>query len=229
MDQPCRTMAGRSSDSPSLSRKHCRPDPDFTLETERHDSGARFVAGVDEVGRGPLAGPVVAAAVILDPIAIPEGLADSKTLSAVERERLCTDILGTATVSIASASAAEIDRLNIRGATLLAMRRAVAGLCQPPCHVLIDGRDVAPGLASPATAVIGGDGLCLSIAAASIVAKVARDAMMRRLCAQFPVYGFGQHMGYGTPQHLGALARHGPCRFHRQSFSPMRQRELAFA
>ncbi|MBC8130829.1 MAG: ribonuclease HII [Rhizobiaceae bacterium] len=220
-------MACRSSDSPSVPRDMRRPAPDFGLEAARHRIGDRLVAGVDEVGRGPLAGPVFAAAVILDRGAIPVGLADSKTLSAAERERLNGEILRTAMVSIASASADEVDRLNIRGATLLAMRRAVAGLAARPCHVLIDGHDIAPGLACKGTAVVGGDGLSLSIAAASIVAKVARDALMRRLCAAFPAYGFGRHMGYGTPQHLDALARHGPCRFHRQSFSPIRQRVLA--
>ncbi|MBB3996452.1 ribonuclease HII [Aureimonas pseudogalii] len=244
MRESRRNMARRSSDSPAPSRPPARPaaagpvaraktpakpGPDFALETALLGTGLHFVVGIDEAGRGPLAGPVVASAVLLDPAAIPDGLDDSKALSAADRERLFAEILRTATVSIASASAGEIDRINIRQATLAAMRRALAGLPDRPCHALIDGRDVPSLLGCAATAVIGGDARSLSVAAASIVAKVTRDRMMKRLCQAFPVYGFGQHMGYGTPFHLEALARHGPCRHHRTSFSPVRQHPLPFA
>lgn len=225
MRESGRTMARRPSDSPA-SLPTLVVVPDFRIETGRFERGARFVAGIDEAGRGPLAGPVVAAAVILDPRQIPDGLNDSKKLGADDRERLFTDILRVATVSIGSASSAEIDRINIRQATLLAMRRAEGGLAQPPCHALIDGNDVPPSLRLRATAVVKGDARCLSIAAASIVAKVTRDRMMARVCARYPAYGFSQHMGYGTPQHLAALLAHGPCVFHRMTFSPIRQGEL---
>lgn len=196
--------------------------PDFTLEAERLSLGARFIAGVDEAGRGPLAGPVVAAAVILDQRSIPDGLNDSKKLTPDEREELFGMIVGCATVSLASASAAEIDRFNIRGATLIAMRRALAGLGEAPCHALIDGRDVPPGLTCRATAVVAGDARCLSIAAASIVAKVVRDRMMRRVCGVYSGYGFSRHMGYSTPEHLDAIRRLGPSPVHRMSFRPLR-------
>ena len=228
MRESGRTMARRPSDSPA-SLPTLVVVPDFFIETERFQRGARFVAGIDEAGRGPLAGPVVAAAVILDPKGIPDGLNDSKKLGAGDRERLFSEILRVATVSVASASSAEIDRLNIRQATLLAMRRAEAGLSQPPCHSLIDGNDVPPPLRLRATAVVQGDARSLSIAAASIIAKVTRDRMMTRVCQRFPAYGFSQHMGYGTPQHLAALLAHGPCAFHRMTFSPIRQGELLFA
>nr|WP_245396655.1 ribonuclease HII [Jiella sonneratiae] len=190
--------------------------------------GRRFVAGIDEAGRGPLAGPVTAAAVILDPNDIPDGLDDSKALTAERREALFVKILATATVASACASAAEIDRFNIRGATLIAMRRALAALGAAPDHALVDGRDVPPGCPCEASAVIGGDAACLSIAAASIVAKVVRDRMMRRACLAFPGYGFSRHMGYATAAHLEAIALLGPSPLHRMSFSPMRQAVLPF-
>ena len=225
MRESGRTMARRPSDSPApLSTPVVVPD--FRIETERFGSGARFVAGIDEAGRGPLAGPVVAAAVILDPSAIPDGLNDSKKLTGDDRSRLFAEILRVATVAVAAASAAEIDRINIRQATLLAMRRAEAGLSQVPCHSLIDGNYVPPSLRQRATAVVQGDARSLSIAAASIIAKVTRDRMMARLCQNFPAYGFSQHMGYATRQHLAALLEHGPCAFHRMTFSPIRQGEL---
>lgn len=200
--------------------------PDFAIEAVRLERGARHVAGVDEAGRGPLAGPVVAAAVILDLAALPAGLDDSKKLTAAERERLFEEILGSAIVSVASASAAEIDRWNIRQATLLAMTRALAGLERVPCHAIVDGRDVPATWASRGTAVVQGDARSLTIAAASIVAKVTRDRMMQRLCAIFPAYGFSRHMGYATAEHRLALDRHGPCPFHRMTFSPIRQGTL---
>ncbi|MCG6116403.1 MAG: ribonuclease HII [Mesorhizobium sp.] len=217
-------MAYRRTDSP-LPSKADPVRPDYSIEEERIARGARCVAGVDEAGRGPLAGPVVAAAVILDAANIPDGLNDSKQLDMAERERLFAEILRFATVCVASASAAEIDGINIRQATLLAMRRAFDGLPSPACHVLVDGRDVPPSFALRGTAVIGGDARSLSIAAASIVAKVTRDRMMTRLCAAYPVYGFSRHMGYATPTHLGALRDHGPCPFHRMTFRPIRQDE----
>lgn len=220
-------MARRRSDSPAPSAGPLQTAPDFLIEIERLSRGARYVAGIDEAGRGPLAGPVVAAAVILDPAAIPDGLDDSKKLSPAEREHLFAQIVLRAAVSIASVSAEEIDRINIRQATLLAMRRAVAGLPVRPCHSLIDGCDAPPGLGHAATAVVGGDARSLSIAAASIVAKVMRDRIMTRMCAAYPAYGFGFHMGYGTKRHLAALADHGPCKYHRRSFSPLRQGTLA--
>ncbi len=180
------------------------------------------VCGVDEAGRGPLAGPVVAAAVILNRNIVPEGIGDSKALTAAQREKVFREILSVADVSFAFASAREIDRLNIRRATLLAMRRAVAALPVPPATVLIDGRDVPPGLVQPARAVIGGDALSLSIGAASIVAKVMRDRAMQRLEAQDARYGFGRHMGYPTVEHRRAIEHHGPSPHHRMTFGPLK-------
>ena len=195
--------------------------PDFRRERRLLKSGMTFIAGVDEVGRGALAGPVAVAAVILDPKNLPKGIDDSKALNVQRREEAFAIILAKAhAIAIATASAAEIDALNIRGATLLAMRRALSALSLPACFALIDGRDIPFGLACPAEAVIGGDALCLSIAAASIVAKVTRDAMMARLEEPFPGYGFGAHVGYGTPQHLRALRSLGVTPMHRLSFAP---------
>jgi len=181
------------------------------------------VAGVDEAGRGPLAGPVVAAAVILDerrPIA---GLADSKTLTARRRERLHDDIRARALcVSVAEATVEEIDRLNILQATLLAMRRAVEGLRLPPHRVLVDGNRL-PVLRVPVEAIVKGDAKVAAISAASIVAKVHRDRLCTELNARWPQYGFDGHKGYPTPEHLEALRRHGACDAHRRSFAPVRQ------
>ncbi|MEX6505665.1 ribonuclease HII [Jiella sp. M17.18] len=223
-------MTRRSSDSPVPSRQRkptavAQPaaGPDYSREAALLAAGARLVAGIDEAGRGPLAGPVVAAAVILDPECVPDGLNDSKKLDAAERERLFREILACASVGFASASALEIDRYNIRGATLLAMRRALHALGEAPCHVLIDGRDVPPLLRCPGTAVISGDALSLSIAAASIVAKVARDRMMTRACRAYAGYGFSRHMGYATAEHLEAIGRLGPSPIHRMSFRPLRR------
>ena len=198
--------------------------PDYSAEASLAAQGFLLVAGVDEAGRGPLAGPVACAAVILDPQAIPPGLDDSKRLTAARREILCAAILASAkAVSLSFAPPQDIDRLNIRAATLEAMARAVNGLALRPGFALIDGRDVPPGLACPARAVIGGDGLCASIAAASIVAKVTRDRLMARLDAAAPAYGFAGHAGYGVPAHLDAIARHGASPWHRMSFRPLRQ------
>jgi ribonuclease HII len=194
----------------------------FHRETKAIAEGLWPLAGVDEVGRGPLAGPVVAAAVILDPQAVPEGLDDSKNLTPARRDELFALIAQSAlAIGVASATAAEIDAINIRQATLLAMRRAVAALALQPACVLVDGND-PPKLGCPCDCVIGGDAQIASIAAASIVAKVTRDAMMARLCARYPAYGFSLHAGYGTPRHRAALQAHGPCPEHRYSFAPVK-------
>ncbi len=193
----------------------------FELEDALAPAYGRPVAGVDEAGRGPLAGPVVTAAVILDRQAVPRGLADSKTLSAAAREKLFDAICRTASVSVAMASARRIDAINIRQATLLAMTHAVRGLAIEPACVLVDGRDVPPGLPCPGSSAVKGDARSLSVAAASIVAKVTRDRLMKRLDGWYPGYGFGRHMGYGTKVHLEALDRLGPCAIHRTSFRPV--------
>jgi ribonuclease HII len=179
------------------------------------------VCGIDEVGRGPWAGPVVAAAVILDPAAIPEGLNDSKLVPRRRREALAAALHGTALVGIGQATVEEIARLNILGASLLAMARAVAALPRRPAFALVDGNRL-PALPCPAEAVPGGDRACLSIAAASIVAKVARDAMMTRLAERHPGYGWETNMGYGTREHAAALARLGTTVHHRRGFRPVR-------
>ena len=197
--------------------------PHFLTETRVLRDGARRVAGVDEVGRGPLAGPVAAAAVILDPERLPDGVDDSKALSAKAREEAFERIAASAlAIGVAFASVEEIDGLNIRRASLLAMARAVAALHLAPGFVLVDGRDL-PALACPGEAIVKGDALSLSIAAASIVAKVVRDRQMRRLAALYPHYGFETNAGYGTRAHLAALRAHGPTPFHRMSFAPLRE------
>ncbi len=179
--------------------------------------------GVDEAGRGPLAGPVVAAAVILDPARPIKGLDDSKALSAKVRERLYHEIIERAmSYSIAEASVDEIDTINILHATMLAMRRAVEGLSIVPDLAHIDGNR-CPALSIRAEAVVGGDAILPSISAASILAKVTRDRMLQQMHEQHPEYGFAAHMGYGTRQHLAALHEHGPCVHHRRSFAPVRE------
>ena len=181
-----------------------------------------LVAGVDEAGRGPLAGPVVAAAVMLDDLQPIRGLADSKTLSARRRETLFDEIRAKALcVCIAEASVEEIDSLNILQATLLAMRRAVEGLRLVPHRVLVDGNQL-PALKMPAEAIVKGDALVAAIAAASILAKVHRDRRCVELHARWPDYGFDGHKGYATVLHLAALNRHGACPAHRRGFSPVR-------
>lgn len=181
------------------------------------------IAGVDEVGRGPLAGPVVAAAVILDPKQPIEGLNDSKKITEKQRDRLDIEIKELALCwALGRAEVAEIDGLNILQASLLAMQRAVEALSIVPDQVEVDGNR-PPILAMPVTAIIGGDGLIPAISAASIIAKVARDAEMVALAQLFPQYGFERHKGYGTKAHLAALAEHGPTPHHRHSFAPVRK------
>jgi ribonuclease HII len=181
-----------------------------------------LVAGVDEAGRGPLAGPVVAAAVILDELQPIKGLADSKVLGPKTRERLFDEIRARALCcSIAEASVEEIDRLNILQATLLAMRRAVLGLRLPPHRVVVDGNRV-PVLPMPVEAIVKGDAKVQAISAASILAKVQRDRLCAELHASHPQYGFDGHKGYPTPEHLAALREHGPCDAHRRSYAPVR-------
>ncbi|SFE54325.1 ribonuclease HII [Roseivivax sediminis] len=184
--------------------------------------GARSVAGVDEVGRGPLAGPVVAAAVLYDPATLPEGLRDSKVLTPKRREVLAEALRGVCAFGVGIASVEEIDEVNILRASHLAMMRAVAALPEPPGHLLIDGRDVPRTCTLPATPLIGGDGLSVSVAAASILAKVARDALMRDLAQHFPGYGWETNMGYPSQSHRSALRNLGVTPHHRRSFRPVR-------
>jgi ribonuclease HII len=193
--------------------------PDFTYETAVMSHGARFVVGVDEVGRGPLAGPVTACAVRLDPARIPQGLRDSKVLTAARRESLFAEIMAVADVSIAHATVEEIDTLNILRASHLAMERAIAGLSAD--HALIDGNLIPRGLTLPATAIVKGDAKCLSIAAASIVAKVTRDRIMVDLAQHYPGYGWDRNAGYPTKEHLEALLNLGVTPVHRRSFKPV--------
>ena len=195
--------------------------PYFSLEAAAHASGARIVAGVDEVGRGPLCGPVTAAAVILDPARIPPGITDSKALSATRRDQLFDQIMACAHVCVAHASVEEIDALNILQATFLAMRRAVAGLPLAPDHLLVDGNRLPRDLPCRAEAVVKGDARSLSIAAASIVAKVTRDRIMVDLAQQHPGYGWETNAGYPTKDHLVALRNLGPTPHHRRSFRPV--------
>jgi len=198
------------------SRKYFQPDQ-IALAWD----GVGLVAGVDEAGRGPLAGPVVAAAVILDARDPIDGLADSKTLTALRREKLYDQISARSLCfSIASASVEEIDRLNILQATLLAMRRAVMGLRLIPMKVLVDGNRL-PVLGMLAEAIVKGDSLIPSISAASILAKVHRDRWCAELHIRFPQYGFAAHKGYGTERHMAALRKHGACPEHRRSFAPV--------
>lgn len=206
--------------------------PDFALELA---AGGR-VAGVDEAGRGPLAGPVLAAAVVF-PAGVPDGLArlldDSKRLRPAAREEAFAALhaaaaAGKAEIGIAAASAAEIGRLNILRATHLAMARAVARLPSLPALALVDGNQPPP-LPCPVRCVVGGDALSFSIAAASILAKVVRDRAMARLDPRWPAYGFAAHAGYPTERHRKALARHGPCPHHRRGFSPVDQAVISFS
>lgn len=204
--------------------------PDLTLENESRAAGCLRIAGIDEAGRGPLAGPVAAAAVVL-PIGFHlNGLNDSKKLSPAKREALFEALTHSPEIewTVATASVEEIDQLNILRATHLAMRRAAEALTSPPDLCLIDGLPVRD-FPFPHRAVIKGDSLSLSIAAASILAKVSRDHMMREIDIAFPQYRFAQHQGYGTAIHLQALRAHGPCRHHRRSFQPVAQLTLPFA
>lgn len=197
--------------------------PDFLHETAARARGLLRVAGVDEAGRGPLAGPVTAAAVVLHPDHIPEGLDDSKRLRPRERARLAEKLLETAEVSVAHASVEEIDRLNILRASHLAMMRALGGLPQAPDHVLIDGPLLPRDLALSAEAVVKGDARSLSIAAASIVAKTWRDRVMVDLAQQHPGYGWEHNAGYPTHCHKIAMRNLGLTPYHRRSFRPVHQ------
>lgn len=194
--------------------------PSFRRERALIKRGVWPVAGCDEAGRGPLAGPVVAAAVILDPDRIPRGIDDSKRLTPEEREKLFDKICATAQVSVAVASRSRIDRDNILRASLWALKRAVVALPEQPRHVFVDGRDRLD-TECDCEAVIGGDGIVLSIAAASIIAKVTRDRLMCALAQDCPGYGFEQHKGYAVPEHLDALDRLGPTVHHRSFFAPV--------
>ncbi|TDL85777.1 ribonuclease HII [Meridianimarinicoccus aquatilis] len=195
--------------------------PDFTFELSAMKGGARHIAGLDEVGRGPLAGPVTAAAVILNPDDIPSGLNDSKKLTDRRRRDLAERINATAQVCIVHVSVAEIDKLNILRASHVAMVQAAEGLNPTPDHLLIDGNMLPKGLQMPAECIVKGDARSLSIAAASIVAKVARDALMADLAAEFPGYGWERNAGYPTAAHRAALKTLGVTPHHRRSFAPI--------
>lgn len=201
--------------------------PNLSLEKALRARGLMIIAGVDEAGRGPLAGPVSAAAVIVPERWRCKGLDDSKKLSPPVREGLYARITEDAKVAwcVAFAEVEEIDRINILRATHQAMIRAVQGLAREVHHCLIDGLRV-PGFPWAHDGVVKGDGKSVSIAAASVLAKVSRDRLMREMAREFPHYGFESHMGYGTPQHLEALRNHGPCRIHRRSFQPVAQLAL---
>jgi ribonuclease HII len=194
--------------------------PNFRRERALFKRGIWPVAGCDEAGRGPLAGPVVAAAVVLDPDRIPKGIDDSKRLTAEKREELFEKICATSAYAVAVASPARIDRDNILRASLWALARAVRALPEMPKHVFVDGRDRL-ALPCDCDAVIGGDGMVVSIAAASIIAKVTRDRLMAALAQECPGYGFEQHKGYAVPEHLEALDRLGPTTHHRSFFAPV--------
>ena len=197
-------------------------DPDFSLEQTAAAHGARRVVGVEEVGRGPLAGPVIAAAVWLDPARCPAGLRESQARSAARRDALVPAIRAGADVALGAARGAEIDALNILQASHLAMRRALARLAVPPDHVLIDGNRLPSGLPCDGEAVIKGDARSLSIASASILAKVARDALMAELARRYPGYGWARNAGYPTMEHRRALQDLGATPHHRRSFRTVR-------
>lgn len=195
--------------------------PDYSLENAARADGFTRIAGVDEVGRGPLAGPVYAAAVVLNPDRIPEGLNDSKKLTAKRRAVLAAEITDLAEVGIGMASVEEIDEINILRAAHLAMERAVAALPREPDHLLIDGNMIPRGLTIPAQAIVKGDSRSVSISAASIVAKITRDKVMEDLAQQFPGYGWETNAGYGSKAHMDALRNLGPTPHHRRSFKPV--------
>ncbi len=203
--------------------------PDLSFEIAFQARGFRQIAGIDEAGRGPLAGPVTAAAVILPHGFSCPGLDDSKKITARNRELLYYQLTTNPAVlwSVATADREEIDRLNILRATHLAMRRAAEALSPAPDYCLIDGLPVKD-FPLPYQAIVKGDGLSLSIAAASIIAKVSRDRIMAEIDREFPQFGFARHQGYGTKVHLEALRNHGPCRHHRRSFQPVAQLTLPF-
>jgi len=200
---------------------------DFSYETNLKQQGYQLIAGIDEAGRGPLAGPVVAAAVIFDFIAIPEelnGIADSKKLNADKRVSFAKIIMERAAgFGIGVCDHLTIDRLNILQATFLAMKKALSALKTKPAIILVDGGLPLPNYSSPQQAIINGDNLIFSIAAASILAKVTRDAIMEEMHAKYPRYFFNRHKGYGTKLHLDALKLYGPCEIHRRSFRPVKR------
>lgn len=194
--------------------------PSFTFEFQALNDGHTIICGIDEAGRGPWAGPVVASAVILDPKNIPEGLNDSKKLNEARREALFDPIMQSSHVGVGIVSAAEIDEINILQATFLAMQRAFSQLQPKPDLALIDGNK-SPKLDCKTQTIVGGDAKSLSIAAASIIAKVTRDRIMHQLDLVYPQFSFARHKGYGTATHAAALAIHGPCDEHRKSFKPI--------
>jgi ribonuclease HII len=214
------TKAEAASEKNNEGRAADAPRPTFRRERAILKQGIRLVAGCDEAGRGPLAGPVVAAAVVLDPKRIPRGLDDSKRLTAERREELFAKICATAQVAVTVASVARIERDNILRASLWALAKAVHALPDRPEHVFVDGRDRID-VTCGCDAVIGGDAIVASIAAASIVAKVSRDRLMCRLALDHPGYGFESHMGYAVPAHIDALRRLGPTIHHRRLFAPV--------
>ena len=203
-------------------KKQTSKQPDFATERALAGADCGAIAGVDEAGRGPWAGPVVAAAVILAEDTAPKGLRDSKLLSAAQRDRLYDAIREAAQVGLGIAAVEDIDRLNILQATFLAMKRAVEALGAVPGTVLIDGNACPPLSGRRVITVVGGDRLCPSIAAASIIAKVTRDRLMAELAESFPGYGWQANKGYGTREHSGAIARLGVTPHHRRSFAPIR-------
>ncbi|MEW5875090.1 MAG: ribonuclease HII [Candidatus Zixiibacteriota bacterium] len=205
-------------------RQASEPDR-WQYERQFWDAGLTYVAGVDEVGRGPLAGPVVAVAVVLPPTFDADGVSDSKLLSPLQRLDLYPRICDCAiSWGVGLVEPTEIDRINILEATYEAMRQALGQLSMPAEAVLVDGKFRIPGLAIPQRAIIDGDALCVSIGCASILAKEIRDRLMEEFDSDYPEYGFARHKGYATPDHLEALARLGPTPIHRQSFSPLRDR-----
>ncbi|MEP5731561.1 MAG: ribonuclease HII [Sulfitobacter sp.] len=195
--------------------------PDYTFERAAQAKGYIRIAGVDEVGRGPLAGPVTAAAVVLDPMRIPDGLNDSKKLTKRARQRLYEEIMQVADVSVAHATVEEIDEINILRASHLAMVRALEGLKMPADYVLIDGNMLPRDLTLPGETIIKGDARSQSISAASIAAKICRDCVMLSLAQQHPGYGWETNMGYGSKSHMEALRNLGPTPNHRRSFKPV--------
>jgi ribonuclease HII len=195
--------------------------PNFKIEQDLIRNGCSIIAGVDEVGRGPLAGPVTAAAVILDPLNIPDNLNDSKILSSKKREKLFEQLKSSSAFAVAHVSPEEIDKLNILQASLLAMVNAVSNLKVKPNHILIDGNKVPDKLIGRATAIVKGDRKVLSIAAASIIAKVTRDKLMHDLASEFPVYGWAKNSGYPTKCHMNAIVKYGVTPHHRRSFKPV--------